>query len=171
MIHTPPYQELPFPISSVMTLDYNVTTQRTLYNLFNQKIAAYPEIIPSGYLWHEGYSTAGVQAIPSDSTAYPHREQNHLLVFFSEIPEGSNLADAAEAWAVENRKLWNEGQPERQPQTYVNYAQGKDYETLESIYGYEPWRLEKLRSLKAKYDPTNRFRFFEPVVLKNGTAY
>lgn len=102
-------------ISSVMTLDYNVTTQRTLYNLFNQKIAAYPEIIPSGYLWHEGYSTAGVQAIPSDSTAYPHREENHLLVFFSEIPEGSNLADAAEAWAVENRKLWNEGQPERQP--------------------------------------------------------
>ena len=66
-------------IASVMTLEYNVTTQRTLYNLFNQKIAQYPALIPSAYLWHEGYSTAGMQAIPSASTAYPHREENHLL--------------------------------------------------------------------------------------------
>ncbi|KAL8942493.1 MAG: hypothetical protein Q9216_001637 [Gyalolechia sp. 2 TL-2023] len=151
-------------IASVMTLEYNVTTQRTLYNLFNERIAEYPELAPSAYLWHEGYSTAGVQAIPSDSTAYPHREENHLLVFFSEVPEGSGLLDAAEAWAQENRRLWNEGQPDRQPQTYVNYAQGKDYETPESIYGYEPWRLDRLRSLKAQYDPQNRFRFFEPIV-------
>lgn len=129
-------------ISSVMTLEYNVTTQRTLYNLFNKKIAEYPGLAPSAYLWHEGYATAGMQAIPSDSTAYPHREENHLMVFFSEVPE----------------------QPNRQPQTYVNYAQGKDYETLQSVYGYEPWRLDKLRSLKAKYDPQNRFRYFEPIV-------
>ena len=85
-------------------------------------------------------------------------------VFFSVVPEGSGLSDAAEAWAKENWSLWNAGQPNRQPQMYVNYAQGKDYETLQSIYGYEPWRLEKLRSLKAKYDPQNRFRFFEPIV-------
>ncbi|KAI4219649.1 MAG: hypothetical protein LQ349_008293 [Xanthoria aureola] len=151
-------------ISSVMTLEYNITTERTLYNLFNKKIAEYPDLALSAYLWHEGYSTAGVQAIPSESTAYPHREENHLLVFFSEIPEGSGLSDAAEAWAEENRRLWNAGQPHRQPQTYVNYAQGKNYETLQSIYGYEPWRLDKLRSLKAKYDPQNRFRYFEPIV-------
>lgn len=66
-------------ITSVMTLEYNVTTERALYNLFNKKIAEYPELIPSAYLWHEGYATAGMQAIPSDSTAYPHREENHLL--------------------------------------------------------------------------------------------
>lgn len=90
-------------------------------------------------------------------------------VFFSEIPAGSGLTDAAEAWAEENRSLWNAGQPHRQPQTYVNYAQGKSYETLQSIYGYEPWRLDKLRSLKAKYDPQNRFRYFEPIV--SGSAY
>lgn len=33
-------------ISSVMTLEYNVTTERTLYNLFNKKIAEYPELAP-----------------------------------------------------------------------------------------------------------------------------
>lgn len=161
--------ECPLPgakreISSVMTLEYNATTERTLYNLFNQKIAEYPGLAPSAYLWHEGYATAGMQAIPSKSTAYPHREENHLMVFFSEVPEGSGLSDAAEAWAEENRNLWNAGQPHRQPQTYVNYAQGLPYETLQSVYGYEPWRLDKLRSLKAKYDPQNRFRFYEPIV-------
>lgn len=66
-------------ISSVMTLEYNVTTERALYDLFNKKIAEYPELAPSAYLWHEGYATAGMQAIPSDSTAYPHREENHLM--------------------------------------------------------------------------------------------
>ena len=85
-------------------------------------------------------------------------------VFFSEVPEGSGLLDAAEAWAEEDRRLWNAGMPHRQPQTYVNYAQGKDYETPQSIYGYEPWRLDKLRSLKAKYDLHNRFHYFEPIV-------
>ncbi|KAF7505278.1 hypothetical protein GJ744_001065 [Endocarpon pusillum] len=63
-----------------------------------------------------------------------------------------------------NRRLWNAGQPHRQPRTYVNYAQDKDYETLQSTYGYEPWRLDKQRSLKAKYDPQNRFRYFVPIV-------
>lgn len=76
--------ECPLPgakreISSVMTLEYNATTERTLYNLFNQKIAEYPGLAPSAYLWHEGYATAGMQAIPSKSTAYPHREENHLM--------------------------------------------------------------------------------------------
>jgi hypothetical protein len=28
----------------------------------------------------------------------------------------------------------------------------------------EPWRLERLRGLKQKYDPDNRFRFFAPIV-------
>lgn len=89
---------------------------------------------------------------------YPYR------VFFSEVPEGSDLLDAAETWAKETWDIWNAGQPCRRPQTYVNYAQGHDYETLESIYGYESWRLDRLRSLKATYDPENRFRFFVPIV-------
>ena len=44
---------------------------------------------------------------------------------------------------------------------YSNYAMGD--ETLEAIYGYEPWRLEKLRRLKRKWDPKGRFRFFNPI--------
>ena len=31
------------------------------------------------------------------------------------------------------------------------------------LYGYEPWRLEKLRGLKKVYDPKGKFNFYNPV--------
>jgi hypothetical protein len=34
---------------------------------------------------------------------------------------------------------------------YVNYARGD--ENPEALYGYEKWRLERLRALKRKFDP------------------
>jgi hypothetical protein len=66
-------------ISHALTLRYNVTTERALYEHFNAKVAQYPEIAPTAYLMHEGYSTAAYQAIDSDSTANPHREDNYIL--------------------------------------------------------------------------------------------
>lgn len=36
------------------------------------------------------------------------------------------------------------------------------------MYGYEPWRLEKLRSLKARYDPDGRFSYYNPIVPAEG---
>lgn len=153
-----------YALSSALLLEYNVTTERTLYDHFVAKVAENPELGATAYAWHEGYSTAGYQAVPSDSTAFPHREENHVMYFAMFVPEGSGLLEAAETWVGEVRDIWNGGQPGRQPKTYVNYAAGHDYETLESIYGYEPWRLDRLRSLKATYDPENRFRFYSPIV-------
>ncbi|ORY71065.1 uncharacterized protein BCR38DRAFT_415840 [Pseudomassariella vexata] len=153
-----------YAISTVMTQTYNITTERTLYNHFNEKIKQYPELAPTALLWHEGYANAATQAIDSDFSAYPHRDENHLMLFTTTVPEGSDLQEPAEAWAKEVWDLWNGGQPERKPQTYVNYALNHPYETLEAIYGYEPWRLERLRGLKAKYDPQNRFRYYVPIL-------
>ncbi|KAI1734122.1 hypothetical protein F4680DRAFT_454307 [Xylaria scruposa] len=143
----------PLAISSAMTLEYNVTAERALYNNYLTNAAKYPELATTAY-----------QAVPFDSTAYPHREENHIMFFATAAPNGSNLLEAANAWAKEATDIWNAGQPNRQPRTYVNYAMGHDYETLDSIYGYEPWRLERLRSLKDTYDPENRFRFYVPIV-------
>lgn len=44
---------------------------------------------------------------------------------------------------------------------YVNYAHGD--EPLEAVYGYEPWRLARLRKLKKRYDPDFKFRFYNPI--------
>ena len=68
-----------YVFSSALTLTYNVTTERTLWKHFNKKVAQYPELAATAVLMHEGYATAGVQAVPFKSTAYPHREANHIL--------------------------------------------------------------------------------------------
>lgn len=65
---------------------------------------------------------------------------------------------AKDAWDI-----WVEGESTNEPATYVNYATGKSFESLESVYGYEPWRLVRLHELKAKYDPQNRFRYYVPI--------
>lgn len=51
-------------------------------------------------------------------------------------------------------------------QQYVNY--GNTTSTLpdppEALYGYDPWRLQKLRGLKKQYDPENMFRWYQPLI-------
>ena len=68
----------------------------------------------------------------------------------------------AYTWSKEAVALIENGQVPRRPQsTYVNYAHGD--EPLEAIYGWEPWRLEKLKSLKKQYDPDFKFKFYNPI--------
>ncbi|KAI1767910.1 FAD-binding domain-containing protein [Hypoxylon sp. FL1150] len=154
----------PYAMSTVLLQTYNITAQRQLYDLFNRNAALYPELGATAILMIEGYATAGVQAIDPASTAYPHRDEFHLAFFLVAVPERSGLLEPAKTWARESWDIWNAGQPTRKPATYVNYATGNEYESLESIYGYEPWRLERLRALKAKYDPFNRFRYYVPFI-------
>ena len=48
---------------------------------------------------------------------------------------------------------------------YQNYAHS---EPLQAYYGYEPWRLERLEQLKAKYDPQGHFDGYAPIPVKSG---
>lgn len=45
---------------------------------------------------------------------------------------------------------------------YVNYANGD--ESLQEVYGWEEWRLEKLRKLKQRWDPKNKMCYYVPIV-------
>lgn len=84
------------------------------------------------------------------------------------VPPGSNLTSVAEKWSQDIRDLWNEGQPGVQESNYVNYATG--LESLPSIYGHEEWRLRKLVGLKARYDPENKFRYYNPIIRERGSS-
>nr|BDX35617.1 FAD-linked oxidoreductase StrQ [Stachybotrys sp.] len=152
----------PFVSSTLLLEKYNVTTQRALYHHFVQKVRENPELGTTARLAHQGYANAASRAIPWESTAYPHRDQNLILYFLAVVFDPAHL-EAAEEWAREAWDLWAEGQDASYPRSYVNYAIGQPYETVESVYGYEPWRLERLRALKAGYDPNNRFRFYVPI--------
>ncbi|KAK8121627.1 hypothetical protein PG984_010297, partial [Apiospora sp. TS-2023a] len=154
-----------FEVSTVLTQTWNLTTQHQLLENFLQNAAKYPELGQTARLFYEGYSVKAVTAIDPASTAYPHRDEYHLAIFMMTVPEGrEDLSSAASQWAREVWDLFQAGQPTRKPAVYVNYVAGHDYETLESIYGHEPWRLARLRDLKAKYDPENRLRYFVPII-------
>lgn len=38
--------------------------------------------------------------------------------------------------------------------------------SVESMYGHEPWRLQKLRALKAQYNLDNRFSYYNPIITR-----
>jgi hypothetical protein len=63
-----------FPIS-INT--YNIAAQRAAFDAFND-FTSDPTFINSAVLF-EGYSTQAVKAVPSDSTAFPHRSDNFLM--------------------------------------------------------------------------------------------
>ncbi|KAJ3572917.1 hypothetical protein NPX13_g4887 [Xylaria arbuscula] len=149
--------------ASVNLQTYNVTAQRTLYDLFNKNVALQPDFGSNSRLYYEGFSSIASQAIDSASTAYPHRDEYLPSYFITAVPEGQE--EAAREWAYASRDIWNQGQPDRLPTTYVNFAAGD--ESLEMIYGHEKWRLQRLRKLKAKYDPNNRFRWYNPIIPPN----
>ncbi|KAI2779941.1 FAD-binding domain-containing protein [Daldinia loculata] len=142
---------------------YNVTAERLIYDGFKKRVAGNPVLVAGGNILHEGYSTEAVTAQNSDDSAYPFRADHHLMLFQTVVPQNNpSVEKAAWEWAIEVRDQWNEGQPGRAPNAYVNYANG--FEPVEQMYGHEAWRLERLRNLKAKYDPSNRFRFYNPII-------
>ncbi|KAF2792188.1 FAD binding domain-containing protein [Melanomma pulvis-pyrius CBS 109.77] len=139
---------------------YNVTTERAIYDSFNANVALYPELTQEGgpVIMHEGYATKAVEEAPDDSSAYAHRHEHHILYVLVNVPANSTLLEPAIQWTHSIRDLWDYG---RRSAQYINYCNGD--ESLESIYGYEPWRLARLRGLKTRYDPSNRFRFHVPI--------
>ncbi|KAK4151547.1 6-hydroxy-D-nicotine oxidase [Chaetomidium leptoderma] len=140
-------------------VDYDIDALRNWYDIFSDTVATEKGLAKSICLL-EGYSVQAVQAVPAASTAFPHRRQRLLLAPFIQYDVGNSTLDAiAERWgdAMETAAF---GGSERR--TYVNYAHG--HESLQALYGYEPWRLQKLQALKRKYDPENRFRFYAPIV-------
>lgn len=75
------------------------------------------------------------------------------------MPTGNTTLEAvATTWGAAMREAARGTQPKR---SYVNYAQGN--ETVQEIYGYEQWRINKLKGLKQKYDPRGQFNFFAPI--------
>lgn len=142
---------------------YNVTASRLIFEGFKQRAVSNPALAAGADILHEGYSTEAVEAQNPADSAYPFRADHHLVLFDTIIPPGNaSLEQAAWEWAKEVKDQWNAGQPGRPVDAYVNYANG--FEPVEQMYGQEPWRLERLRSLKALYDPNNRFRYYNPII-------
>ncbi|KAJ7762585.1 FAD binding domain protein, partial [Mycena metata] len=150
------YSSLRFPVSWP---SYNLPTVRRLYTKFDQ-LTANAAFNASVYFF-EGYSVRGVQAVAPESTAFPDRANIILTALFLTYFD-SRLDEEAVRLGKEMREIALGGVADGRLDAYVNYAHGD--EGVEAWYGHETWRIDKLRALKEKYDPHNRFAFYAPIV-------
>lgn len=140
---------------------WNVTAITEAYGDFVQMMVEEPAFNGSFFIF-EQYPMQGVKAVDSASTAVPWRDYNLLLsptVIYA--PGGLELDRKAKVAGEKQRQILRIGTGSDKMSTYVNYAFGD--ETLQQMYGYEPWRQERLSQLKDKYDPHRKFRFYAPI--------
>ncbi|KAL4881682.1 FAD-binding domain-containing protein [Aspergillus karnatakaensis] len=140
---------------------WNATAQRAVYELFKEQVGLYPAFATTPVVMEDFANDAALD-VDGASTAYPWREWPLSGLTGIAIEGDPNLEGPAIAWGQEMRKIWLEGSPELPPSTYSNYAHGD--EQLEWVYG-EAWRLQRLRRLKAKYDPHGRFDYYNPITV------
>lgn len=142
---------------------WNTTALRRALDIF----ASFPPHLQKSAALLEGYAVQGMQRVPDADTAYPERFNNLLAspVMIATLGEDGDKGDDPRAemkgYADRFRAALVEGSGDKKLYAYVNYARGD--EGLEAIYGYDHWRLEKLRRLKQAWDPKGRMDFYNPI--------
>ena len=115
----------------------------------------------------ENYGNNVVSKIDPASTALAPEERTHPIltsaVLWYEGDDEKTHQDAVR-YVTRIRDALNEGvdREKGKRHTYVNYAFGD--ETVRETYGYEEWRVEKLKKLKKLWDPRNEFGYYVPLV-------
>ncbi|KAL2012773.1 hypothetical protein VTN00DRAFT_298 [Thermoascus crustaceus] len=143
---------LRFPID---LQSYSVKAQRVAFDKFARVTSEIPQLNRSMFLF-EGYSLQGFKAVPANSTAFPFRHDNLLVAPLIIYESDPKLDATAIAFGEDLRQILSQESGETELRAYVNYAFGE--EQPKNWYGYEPWRLEKLKALKDKYDPQRKFK-------------
>lgn len=146
---------------------YDLPALRNSYNAFRSMIRAEPSLSPSmAYL--EGYGLQAVQSVPYESTAFALRDRKLLYGFLITYEDNGNggqrnktLDAQAAKWGEKIRDAAYGSISTSTRSAYVNYAKGS--ESMQQMYGYESWRVERLKQLKRKYDPRGRFSFYAPI--------
>ncbi|KZM28025.1 uncharacterized protein EKO05_0002058 [Ascochyta rabiei] len=117
----------------------------------------------------ENYGMVGVRAVDPDMTALAPQEREYPILASPVLWwDGDVEKDASDAYAYTvaiKNALYSgiDSSSEHKRHCYVNYANGE--EPQPELYGYEHWRLARLRKLKRVWDPKNRFSLYNPIVL------
>jgi hypothetical protein len=142
---------------------FDIAQQREIYDSYIEFVRENPLAVGSLFLY-EIFGQRAVLEQPAEQTAIGNRDAANILTVLQTTYTDVSVEPAADAWI----RSWREQMilPEHSgydiQSTYVNYAHGD--EPLEAMYGYEPWRLERLRSLKQRYDPHGFFNHYNSVL-------
>ncbi|KAK6700589.1 FAD-linked oxidoreductase chry5 [Fusarium graminearum] len=141
--------------------DYNPAAQKKAFNYFADNIRG-DSIFNGSLVTFDGYSTEGVKAIDSKSTAFAYRNQNILVgPLLSYQSNGTATDEKASEIGHKVRDILHEGTGRDTVPVYVNYAFGD--EGPKEWYGSEAWRQSRLQELKEAYDPKGMFSFYAPI--------
>lgn len=108
----------------------------------------------------ERYNLTAAQAVPAGSTAFAEEKRRGAFAQAIVIPwyEDAALDAQAEAFGAQVRDIWKFSSSAVANPTYINFAHGD--EELQAIYGSA---LDRLRTLKQKFDPTGVFNQWFPI--------
>ncbi|KAF7195617.1 FAD-linked oxidoreductase alt4 [Pseudocercospora fuligena] len=102
--------------------------------------------------------------LPDNETAFPWRHGTDHFLMMTATPLNLDDREDFEGWLDMWKQKFIEVSGYGRLQQYVNYGNTTctTEDPPEAMYGYEPWRLEKLRALKRRYDPDNVFCHYQP---------
>lgn len=158
---------------------YHIPSVRAVFETFAAFVVANPDATQSAVLF-ESYPVQAVAAVPEADTAYPLRAERHLVYVLPSLPHRMRgeadvlrlllamyndvgLDGPAAEWLRGSAEVLHAQSGFAKPAVYMNYANG--WEGTGASYGYEEWRVEKLRELKRRWDPEGMFSAFHPIPL------
>lgn len=144
-------------IHTVNVRKWPAATFSTVYNKFDAYLRQHEEArVANSAIIIESFSTAAPTSVPDDRTAYPWRDATAYIMLQMRWPGIENpFSEIANNFAKELRSDLVATSGYSGLSAYVNYAWGD--ETLEQIYRKD--KLQRLKTLKKKWDPNNVFRF------------
>jgi len=101
---------------------------------------------------HVHHLEGAVKRVPSDATAYAHRDARWLLNIVGSW-RGQEGSDEQVAWV---RELWQAVQPSATGALYLNFLGEDGPDRVRAAFGAD--KAARLARLKKAYDPDNFFR-------------
>jgi fumiquinazoline A oxidase len=154
---------LSYDVYTINSKLFDIAQQRQLVDSYIDFVKANP-LASASILFYEIFAQKAVLAVDADSTAFGNRQYGNILMLLQGTYKDDSVAAAWQKWGDGWRsQLWDpahSGYPVES--VYMNYARGD--EPLRAQYGYEPWRQERLASLKATYDPHGFFNHYNSVL-------
>jgi FAD/FMN-containing dehydrogenase len=140
--------------------DFDVPTFVNYFNSLSTFVTANPELRAT--VWElEVLANQAVVAVPDGETAYHIRDAFAQTLTVFQFPAGDAAWEKkVNAFAVDGRTKFAKTSGYKHLELYVNYGHGD--EGVNSWYGDR--NVARLTALKKKYDPTNQFRFNNPLV-------
>ncbi|RDA95117.1 hypothetical protein CP533_2144 [Ophiocordyceps camponoti-saundersi (nom. inval.)] len=139
---------------------WDAAAMRTSLDLLSELLV--DDTFSSSRILLQSYGNKAVRDVPDSANAVAPEERRYGLLLAASLTwRGDDRTKLAKARDFGNR-IQNATRTGDVPHhSYLNYAQG--HESLEEVYGRDEARISKLRELKRRYDPLNRFGFYMPL--------